>query len=437
MANVPQFRIEYMDTDSLIPYARNAKIHTDEQVRQIADSMEAFGFNDPVGVWTRADGKVEIVEGHGRVMAAKLLGIDKVPVIRLDHMTDDERRAYVHVHNQTTLSSGFDMEALKLDLDGIQIDTSPWFEGRDLSWAVGKEQVEETEVPEDVEPRAKRGDVWQLGRHRVMCGDSTSEDDVAVLMDGNRADLLLTDPPYGVKIVQTGHATGSKNPNEPFKKGTVRGGSPNEPFKKGTVGGAKPFGKGSAHGYAKNAKIPQPRIYREIIGDDTTETAKRNYNIMRESTDVQIIFGGNYFTDFLPPSRCWIVWDKRVPRESFFAQVELAWVSKDGNAIKYEHLWSGLCREGSREIELAARVHPTQKPVGLFASIIEDFTDESGTVVDCFGGSGTTLIAAEQTSRTCYMMELDPHYVDVIITRWETLTGQTAELLNTSEPAAR
>ena len=165
MAKVPQFRIEYMQTDSLIPYARNAKIHTAEQVEQIADSMEAFGFNDPVGVWTRADGKVEIVEGHGRVMAAKLLGIDKVPVIRLDHMTDDERRAYVHVHNQTTLSSGFDMEALKLDLDGIQIDTSQWFDGRDLSWTVGKEQEEQ----EPYECTAECGDVWQLGNRRVMC----------------------------------------------------------------------------------------------------------------------------------------------------------------------------------------------------------------------------------------------------------------------------
>ena len=141
---------------------------------------------------------------------------------------------------------------------------------------------------------------------------------------------------------------------------------------------------------------------------------------------MQIIFGGNYFTDFLPPSRCWIVWDKKVPRESFFAQVELAWCSKDGNSLIYEHQWSGLIREGSRDLELETRVHPTQKPVGMLADIIRDFTDDDGIVMDCFGGSGSTLIAAEHVGRTCYCMELSPEYCDIIIERWQNLTGEAA-----------
>ena len=213
-----------------------------------------------------------------------------------------------------------------------------------------------------------------------------------------KAELCLTDPPYGVNIV-----------------------------KGATVGGDKPFG--TTRGEAKNA-ILKAREYAPIIGDDTTDSAKANYEIMREFTDVQILFGGNYFTDFLPPSRCWLVWDKGVAKDSFFAQVELAWCSKDGNAKLYKHLWSGLCREGSRDIEGEKRVHPTQKPVGMLASIIKDFTKENDTVLDCFGGSGSTLIACEYTNRKCRMMELDPHYCDVIISRWETLTGGKAELIS-------
>lgn len=138
-----------------------------------------------------------------------------------------------------------------------------------------------------------------------------------------------------------------------------------------------------------------------------------------------MIFGGNYFTDFLPPSRCWFVWDKGQPSESPFAQCELAWVSKDGTVRIFKHLWAGLIREGDRSVEGERRVHPTQKPVGLLSDIIQHF-DNVQTVLDCFGGSGSTLIACEQLNRKCRMMELDEHYCDVIIQRWQKLTGKDA-----------
>lgn len=211
-----------------------------------------------------------------------------------------------------------------------------------------------------------------------------------------KAKLCLTDPPYGISVVQNK-----------------------------SVGGDKAFGSKGEQSGASN--IIKANRYAEIVGDDTTETAKQNYEIVRDFTENQVIFGGNYFTDFLRPSRCWLVWDKE--NTGNFADAELAWTSFDKGVKLYKFMWNGLVREGSREVEGKTRVHPTQKPVGMLARILDDFTKENDTVLDCFGGSGSTLIACEQTNRKCRMMELDPHYCDVIIKRWEALTGQKAELI--------
>lgn len=212
-----------------------------------------------------------------------------------------------------------------------------------------------------------------------------------------KADLLLTDAPYGINVVQKEQVGG---------------------------GGALHFGG------KKGAYIPSS-TYKPIQNDDTTDTAKENYLICRELSKNQILFGGNYFTDFLQPSRCWVVWDKQ--NTGHFADAELAWTSFDKGVRLYKFLWNGLCREGSREVEGKSRVHPTQKPVGLLANILEDFSNENDIILDCFGGSGSTLIACEQTNRQCRMIEIDEHYCDVIIKRWETLTGQKAELIEGAE----
>ena len=145
-------------------------------------------------------------------------------------------------------------------------------------------------------------------------------------------------------------------------------------------------------------------------------------------TQNQIIFGGNYFTDFLPPSRCWVVWDKQ--NTGNFADAELAWTSFEKSVRLYHFLWNGLVRAGDRKSEGKKRVHPTQKPVGLIADIIKDFIQDGNAVLDCFGGSGSTLIACEQLEKICYMMEMSPQYIDLIIDRWETFTGQKAVKLN-------
>ena len=385
--------IKYIDINSLTPYDNNAKIHTSEQIEEIKNSIKEFGMNDPIGVWGERN---LIVEGHGRLIACKELGIKSVPVIRLDDLTDEQRRAYTLAHNQLTMSTGFDLEKLKLELDEISLDMADFgFDDMQLDDSTLDEEngIVEDEIPEvPEEPKSKYGDIYQLGNHRLMCGDSTKQEDVEKLMNGAKAYMVLTDPPYGINVVKSNQIGG---------------------------GGKTHFGE--------RDKILKASSYKEIIGDDTTETAKLNYEIIKKFSQEQIIFGGNYFTDFLYPSRCWIVWDKN--KTGNFADAELAWTSYDKSVKLYTFTWNGLVREGSKKVELVKRVHPTQKPVGLIINILNDFKsgDECETILDCFGGSGSTLIACEQLNRKCYMMELSPEYVDVIIERWENFTGKKAK----------
>jgi DNA modification methylase len=387
-----KLNVEYIPIEDLKPYENNAKIHTDEQIEQIKKSITEFGMNDPIGIWGKDN---LIVEGHGRLIACKQLGFNEVPVIRLDDLTDEQRKAYTLIHNQTTMNTGFDLDILNTELENIDMDMSDFgFDELELDDIEEEKDIVEDEVPEiPEEPKAKLGDIYQLGNHRLMCGDSTKEEDVAKLMNGVKADMVFTDPPYGIDVVQ-----GKK------------------------VGGNKPFGK------VGGGNIVKSNTYSSIIGDETTDTARLNYEIVKELSSNQIIFGGNYFTDFLKPSKCWCVWDKQ--NTGNFADVELAWTSFDKGAKIYHYLWNGLVREGSRDLELAKRVHPTQKPVGMIINILNDFTEDNNTILDCFGGSGSTLIACEQLNRKCYMMELDPHYIDVIIERWENFTGKKAVKIN-------
>ena len=177
------------------------------------------------------------------------------------------------------------------------------------------------------------------------------------------------------------------------------------------------------HPYDKN---PRKISDEPVENDDSTDTAREAYDVMQEVSRNQIIFGGNYFTDFLPPKACWVVWDKENEGNKF-ADVELAWTSLDKAARIYRWKWNGMVRQGSHETEGAKRVHPTQKPAGLMVNILSDFTDDGAIILDLFGGSGSTLIACEQLGRKCRMMEIDPYYCQVIIDRWEAYTGKKAE----------
>ena len=386
-----ELKIEYLPIKDLKPYEKNTRKHEKKDIENIARSIEKFGMNDAIGIWGEEN---IIVEGHGRMLACKKLGIKPVPVVRLDHLTDEQRREYAIAHNATAELSEWDLDILPDEL--AELDLSDF----DFDFGIEEEEEEAEivedeapEVDEDAEPITKLGDIWHLGRHRLMCGDSTDKATVELLMDGKKADMVFTDPPYGIDVVQ-----GDK------------------------IGGDKPFGSVGGNNIVKTNK------YMAIKGDETTDTARLNFEIVKELSENQIIFGGNYFTDFLPPKACWCIWDKE--NTGNFADVEMAWTSFDKGAKLYRWLWNGLCRKGERAVEGKSRVHPTQKPVGLIAEILKDFTKEGDTILDCFGGSGSTLIACEQIDRTCYMIEYEAHYVDVIIKRWETLTGEKAVLIN-------
>ena len=254
----------------------------------------------------------------------------------------------------------------------------------------------------------ERGQVWQLGRHRLMCGDATSRGDVETLLDGNMVDLLLTDPPYGISVL-----TDKKDYLGSGHKDDLSKSKWAEFFREGRPGSYEPYGKS----------------YEAVIGDNDTKAARQNYELLRDKSSDQIIFGGNFFSTFLPPSRCWLIWDK-CRRGLDFADGEMCWTSFDKNMRIYQWKWSGMIRQGKRALELKSRIHPTQKPVGLLQQILEDYSNEGATVVDCFAGSGSTLIACEVSNRTCYAMELSSGYCEKIIERWETLTGEKAVLVS-------
>ena len=397
-------KIEIRKIDEIIPYINNPR-HNKEAVDLVAASISEFGFKNPIIL----DSKNVIVAGHTRFAAAKKLGLKEVPCIMADDLTEQQIKAFRLADNKVAEAATWDMDLLKIELDGItDIDMSNLgFDDISLGDETGEghSDVNEDDVPEKPdEPNTKVGDIYQLGKHRLICGDCTDVTVIDRRMDGTKAKLLLTDPPYGIDVVK-----GNK------------------------VGGDKAFGKVGGGGQTRFGKaggenIVKSKTYSAIIGDDTTDTARANYDVALTCTENQIIFGGNYFTDFLPPSRCWIVWDKQ--NTGNFADAELAWTSFDRGVKLYHFLWNGLCREGSREVEGKTRVHPTQKPVGMLADILKDFSQENDSILDCFGGSGSTLIACEQLNRKCYMAELDPKYCDVIIARWEKLTGKKAERIN-------
>ena len=372
-----KLQIEYVPLDSIKPYKNNAKLHPDEQVEQICNSIRETGFNDPIGVWNG-----EIVEGHGRLLAAEKLGMKNVPIIRLDDLTDEQRRAYMLAHNKLTMNSGFDVELLDTELAEIEtIDMT-------LLGFDDKEEETPQEVVEDdfdeeppAEPKAKYGDIYQLGRHRLMCGDSTKTNDVECLMGGHIADLVFTDPPYNVAFNgRSGKFDVIKNDdlsNEEF-----------DVFIKDTL---------------NTIKSLKPKAYYVCCNWSF-------YGILQKE---------------LNPKAC-IVWAKNV-----FGL---------GKGYRHQHefiLFNGFIKEEiTNETDLwnikkdHNYKHPTQKPVAIPARAIENSTVEGQSVVDLFGGSGSTLIACEQLNRTCYMMELDPRYVDVIIDRWEKHTGKKAVKLN-------
>lgn len=377
-------KIEWQSVEKLIPYAKNARTHSDEQVAQIAGSIKEFGFNNPVLV----DKDNSIIAGHGRVMAARKLGMDKVPVVILDHLTESQRKAYILADNRIALNSGWDSSMLSVELQDLKddIDLSLLgFDPDELDALLNP--VEETEgltdedaVPEvPVEPKTKLGDIYILGNHRLMCGDSTSIDAVDKLLDGSRPDMVFTDPPYNIDY------QGVKDKREKIKNDKME----DSAFKDFLVQSLY-----SCETMYVCCSWQYAHLFKEAM-----ETIGRKPKAM-------------------------IVWDKVNPAQhldKYYKQHEIIFYYGDfgGHKTLRGDVWS-LKRQKNT-------VHPTMKPVELIEMALQD-QPEKRTVLDVFGGSGSTLIAAEQTGRKAYLMELDPKYCDVIVKRWEDFTGKKALL---------
>lgn len=359
-------KTEEMSIDALIPYERNAKRHDDTQIENVAESIRQFGMIQPIVV----DADNNIIIGHCRTLACKRIGIKKVPVVRMDDLTPEEANKLRFLDNKLN-ESEWDMEMLKLDgladidFDGFNLD----IDFSEISFDDEKEIIEDDVPPIPEEPTSSLGDLYQLGQHRLICGDSTDASVVARLMDGTKADMVFTDPPYGMNAVS--------------KSGVL-----SEHYKT------------------------------DIMNDDDNTVAIDAFKMAQSlfADAKQIWWGANYYTECLPSAECWIVWDKN-NGASDQTDCELA----------YTNLRS-VVRQFTMASEKKNRVHPTQKPAKLFAEIVRKFDKDNSihNVVDLFGGSGSTLIACEQLGLKCYMCELDPGYVDVIIERWENLTGQKA-----------
>ena len=394
---MPELKIEYWPIERLIFYARNPR-KNEHAVPKMASLIKEFGFKVPVVA--RSDGSV--VDGHLRLMAARHLGMETVPVVLADEWTPAQVKAFRIAVNKSAELAEWDTSLLALEIEDLkELDFDlelTGFELPELEDIMGagadggtEGQTDPDAVPEaQEEPVSRLGDVWLLGRHRLMCGDSTDAGSVALLMAGEKADLLLTDPPYGVKR----------------DKG---------------FGGAEAFN-------GKGAPIKR-RAYDDAWDAETP--SQEAFDLMLAQAQRVIVFGGNFFTDKLPCSGFWLVWDKHNTMPTF-GDCELAWTNLPRQSVKkYDFQYNGLI---GKEKE---RFHPTQKPVGLFEAILADFSAEGQTVLDLFGGSGSTLIACEKTGRVCRMMELSPRYVDVIVRRWQDFTGQEATLEDGGRTFAR
>ena len=391
-------QVEQISIEKLIPYVNNARTHSDAQVAQIAASIKEFGFNNPVLI---ADDN-SIIAGHGRVMAARKLGKDTVPAVRLSHLTDMQRKAYILADNKLALNADWDNSLLAIelaDLKDLGFDTDlTGFSADEIAALMPVEVTEgltdEDQVPEvPDEPITKPGDIWVLGRHRLMCGDSTNINAVEKLMAGQKADMVFTDPPYGMFLDTNYDAM---------------------------------FAADKAH--RKTGKR-----FDEVAGDHDDFAPELISTIFSAFPDAKEVFiwGADYFSELIPDRKggSWVVWDKRTNENMDKVSgntFELCWSKQKHKRLIARIMWSG--HHGMQKDDTKTRVHPTQKPVELVSWFFDNWGKECRTVVDLFGGSGSTLIACEKTNRQARLMELDPKYCDVIVKRWQDFTGKKATL---------
>jgi DNA modification methylase len=397
------YEYEIKKVSDLLPYVNNSRTHSEEQITQIASSISEFGFTNPVLV----DETNNLIAGHGRLLAAKKLGIEEVPAIILRGLTKAQKKAYVIADNQLALNAGWDLDMLKLEIEGLnELDFDINLLGFDDDFLDGllEEQpveglTDEDEVPEPPEtPVSVLGDIWQLGNHRLMCGSSTEAHAVDLLIDGQEPNTMITDPPYGVNY-DAGWRAEAKGTKKTEREDT------------------------------------------STIQNDNQSDWYDAYSLF--TGNVAYVWHASAFTDVVMDGlkragfeiKAQIIWNKNVhalSRSDYQWKHEPCWyaIKKGAN-----HNWVGDRKQKTIwdvqnvmfEKDAGGKTsHPTQKPVELYIRSINNNTNSGEYVYEPFGGSGTGIIAAEKTNRRSLTMELDEKFVDVIINRWQSYTGKEA-----------
>ncbi|MFV0626617.1 MAG: site-specific DNA-methyltransferase [Alphaproteobacteria bacterium] len=403
--------LEFLEVDKLIPYAKNARTHNDQQVEQIAASIQEFGFTNPILI----DGKNVIIAGHGRLMAAKRLGLKDVPVIRLSHLSSTQVRALVIADNKIALNAGWNETLLQIELEELkELDFDInllGFSEEELSELDGFGEEVAGKVEDDVIPEipekaiTQRGDVWQLGTHRLICGDTTMIDDVKKLMQGDVADMIFTDPPYNVNYGAT-------------MKDKLRYHVASESERK-----------------IMNDNLGED--FAQFLIDSCTNMlmyCRGAVYVCMSSSELHTLYdafvssGGKWST--------FIIWIKntftlgRADYQRQYEPILYGWVGGG------KHHWCGDRNQSDVwEYNKPVRndLHPTMKPVELVERAIKNSSKAGDLILDGFAGSGSTLIACEKSQRRCRLIELDPKYCDVILKRWEDWTGKKAVLVKGEE----
>jgi len=398
-------KIETTPIDKLVPYVNNARTHSPEQVDQIAASIKEFGFNNPVLI----DKKNGIIAGHGRVQAARKLELKEVPTVRLEHLTETQKKAFILADNKIAMNAEWDEELLALelkDLDDVMFDLNlTGFDGKELDELIQPEPVagltDEDEVPEaPVEPVTKAGDLWILGNHRLLCGDSTKAEDVERLMDGQKADMVFTSPPYNANTKA---------------------------------------GQGDIFNKKKSVKLYKEGYSDNLSSENYVKFASTVLDLCFEYTDGFIFWNVSYNANsrfqyieqiknklpYLIEQVCW----KKTSTIPFKGSLMREWepiyiFSTNKQPIAVKQVTGNFWQISN--VNSQTENHKACFPVELPEKGISIIAVNTGIVFDPFCGSGSTLIACEKTSRDCRMMELDPKYCDVIIERWQNFTGKEA-----------
>lgn len=400
-------QIVYKRVNDLIPYINNSRTHSGEQVNQIVASINEFGFTNPLLI----DEKDNIIAGHGRLLASKKLKMEEVPCIVLSGLTEAQKKAYIIADNKMALNAGWDEELLKIELENLkELDFDLELTGFDVDELDDIFQIEEEqEIVEDdfdielpEEPKSKLGDIYQLGNHRLMCGDSTKIEDVEKLMNGNKADMVFTDPPY--------------NANYSSRVDINR---------------RKPWGG-----------ILNDKMNYDEFDNFLIDLNSALYSALKENSSIYECIDWKHYSQVESifkeafNHKSTIIWNKNYFGLGTYYRTKYEMILFGCKGDKL-NVWNGNHDEmdvwdEDRE-KVNNYVHPTQKPLTIPARAIKNSSNVNDNILDIFGGSGSTLMACEQLNRNCYMMELDPKYVDVIINRWEKFTGKKALLIKEGE----